>query len=344
VLITVDIEAWPRGRTRWPDTGQLDVARDIFGTAPGGEFGLRYQLKRFEKYSLRASHFVEALSIGVIGTRPMREAIDVIRGHNQPVELHAHSEWLPYLPDAPSTAFAQQHFDQLPLDRQVWALERALRYFAECGVDRVDAFRAGNFTASRETLAALSTVGIAYDSSVNIKYTRIGFDHLELTHPTTIRGTCEIPVSWFIDGFGRHRPAHLAACSASELTEALLQAWRARWPVFVIVMHSFDLLNQARTAADETMLTRFEAICDFLAQNRDKFRTVAFSDLVPANVARAEKLGPPLRSSVGRTVVRSGEQILRRYANFRGGLNPRHRRIMALPTSLAILQSIWFGP
>jgi len=351
VLITVDTEAWPRGRTRWPDTGELDVARDIFGTTAGGEFGLRYQLKRFEKYSLRASYFVEALSIGVIGARPMREAIDVIRGHNQPVELHAHTEWLPYLPDSPSSAVVWQHFDQMPLDQQVWALERARGYFEDCGIHHVNAFRAGNATPSRDTLAALSSVGVRYDSSLSIRYTRSPFERLELTHPTTIQGICEVPISWFVDGFGRYRPAHLSACSTAELTEALLQAWHKRWPVFVILMHSFDLLNQARTMPDERMLSRFDKLCRFLAENQDKFQTVAFSDLDQAEMVSVEHVGPSLHSSILHTVQRSGEQILRRYANLRGGLNSRHRRIMALPSSLAIaafeqgiLQSLWFGP
>jgi hypothetical protein len=318
VFLTVDTEAWPRRGTAWPNTGRGELARDILGATSRGEYGLRYQLSRFKEYGLRASYFVEALSIGVMGAMPIQEIIDTIQDHDQRVELHAHSEWLPYIPNSPCPDFEGQHFDQLPLEHQRRVIERSLEYFAQCGVDHVHAFRAGNFTANRDTLQALGTFGVKYDSSLNITYTRGGFGRLELTYPTAMRGICEVPVSWFVDGFRRRRPAHLAACSALELSEALLQAWQAEWPALVIVMHSFDLLSGARTAADDTMLLRFEELCRFLAAHPDKFRTVTFADVVPADVLRAWRCRRPLRSSIRHTLGRSREQIARRYRDLTG--------------------------
>jgi hypothetical protein len=314
VFLTVDTEAWPRRGTAWPNTGRAEIARDILGTTSGGEYGVRYQLNRFKEYRLRASYFVEALSIGVMGAMPIREIIDTIRDHDQRVELHAHSEWLPYIPSSPCPNFA----GQLSLEHQAGVIERSLEYFAQCGVDHVKAFRAGNFTANRDTLQALGTFGVKYDSSLNIAYTRGRFPRLELTYPTATRGICEVPVSWFVDGLRRHRPAHLAACSAPELSGALWQAWQAAWPAFVIVMHSFDLLSGARTAADDTMLLRFERLCRFLAAHPDKFRTVTFDDVVPADMLPAWRFRRPLRSSIRRTLGRSREQIVRRYRDLTG--------------------------
>ena len=121
--------------------------------------------------------------------------------------------------------------------------------------------------------------------------------------------------------------------------------------MFVILMHSFDLLTQARTMPDETMLSRFDKLCQFLAQNRDKFQTVTFGDVDAAEMVSVERVGPSLHSSILHTVQRSFEQIMRRYAHLRSALNGQHRKLLLLNGSLAaavfeqgMMPPIWFGP
>jgi hypothetical protein len=271
-------------------------------------------MKRFKEYDLRASYFVEALSVGVIGAATMREVIDTIQEQGHPVELHAHTEWLPWIPDSPCPAADCQHFDQLSLEQQTRVIERGMQYLSECGVREVHAFRAGNCTPNLDTLAALARVGIEFDSSFNISYTRNGLDRGRMMHPTQIGRICEVPVSWFIDGLRRYRPAHIAACSVAELSHALLQAWHEAWPAFVILLHGFDMLTQARTGPDKRMVVRFETLCRFLADNRDKFRTVTFADVTPADLLDSGAPHRPLRSSLRRTASRYTEQLLRRHS------------------------------
>src|SRR5262245_24535709 len=81
--------------------------------------------------------------------------------------------------------------------------------------------------------------------------------------PLAIAGVCELPVASFRDAFGRIRPLHLPGCTVEEVSDALFHAWRNRWPVFVVVLHSFSEL------------------CRLLNEQRDKFETVVFSTIAP---------------------------------------------------------------
>jgi hypothetical protein len=131
-----------------------------------------------------------------------------------------------------------------------------------------------------------------------------------LLQPAKLHGVYEFPVSFFRDWPGHYRHAQLCACSASELEHALLRAWEQAWYSFVIVSHSFELLKKRKQAGiqpapDKMVIYRFERLCRFLEENRDKFRTAGFSDLQAAGIpvsARGEVLQGTMPNSVRRLV------------------------------------------
>jgi hypothetical protein len=116
----------------------------------------------------------------------------------------------------------------------------------------------------------------------------------------------------FEDWPGHYRPAHINACSTSEMRHVLMAAWREGWSSFVIVTHSFELLNQRRTGPDPIVVRRFDGLCRFLNENRDKFRTTTFAACDARSIAAAGTR-TPLRSNVIRTGRRVLEQTLRRW-------------------------------
>src|SRR5260370_41168688 len=129
-------------------------------------------------------------------------------------------------------------------------------------------------------------------------------------------GVCEFRVSFFSDGPWHYRHGQLCACSASELENALLQAWRHKWYSFVIVSHGFEMIkNRKHTAKrhspDRIVIQRFEKLCRFLDDNRDKFETSFFSEIDPTSISTLGSFDI-IRSRWHRTAWRWVEQIARR--------------------------------
>jgi hypothetical protein len=235
------------------------------------------------------------------------------------VQLHLHSEWLEWLQPSPLPGRTGQHLKEFTEDEQALLLGRGIENLRACGVDNLIAFRAGNYGANFATLRALARHGIRFDTSHNTCYlsSSCGLDTGEpLLQPTLLEGVYEYPVSYFHDWPGHRRHAQLCACSARELEAALLAAWRQGWHSFVLVSHSFELLQRGVDEGkpprpDRIVIRRFHRLCRFLDRNRDKFRTVFFADLDTEGTPRPVA-NYPLRSASRHTVWRVAEQLARR--------------------------------
>ena len=89
------------------------------------------------------------------------------------------------------------------------------------------------------------------------------------------------------------------------------QARRLGWYAFQILSHSFELMNRSRTRPDWIVVKRFEKLCRFLAENRNRYRTSWFSELKPEEIP-LDLQAAPLKSNLLRTACRYGEQLTRR--------------------------------
>lgn len=319
VLLTIDTELWPRGGLT--DASFADaMARDVFGRTARGEFGLRYQIDRLNAMGLQAVFFVEALFASMVGLDPLREIVQVIRESGHDLQLHIHPEWLAKKPDTILPGRSGQHLTEFTQGEQQELIRRGMDNLRACGVETVCAFRAGSFGANFATLDALRANGITFDSSYNPTYfgDSCGLEAgTLLQQPQRLQNVWEVPVSFVQEPSGRFRHAQLAACSSGEMEAAMLQARSRGWPTFVIVLHSFELLRwrpgRGHVACpDRIMVRRFDRLCRFLADNRDKFRTTTFREL-DCQTIPAERDQEPLRTSRWRASWRMAEQIARRY-------------------------------
>lgn len=309
VYITIDTEIW------WHHTGLDDFRGNydlcFLGRTRAGEHGVPYQIEVFNHYGLKAVFFVESLFASVVGLDPLKEMVDVIQSGGHDVQLHAHTEWLPLM-DSPPAPGSNEHMRHFSEDEQTTIIGQALENLRAAGAEDVRAFRAGNYGADLATLRALARNGVLCDTSYNYCYldSACGIrTEAPLLQPAMVEGVLELPITYFQDHPGHNRHAQIVACSCREMTGALMQAWRRGWQTFTIVSHSFELLNSRRTRDDPTVIRRFEGLCRFLADNRDKFRTSVFDgSLAPAMGAPRE----PLRGSVLQTAHRVGEQLARR--------------------------------
>jgi len=319
VLYTVDTEFWPRrpyvGASEW----KLDYERDVLGRTERGDFGLEYQLQTLDEYGLRGVFLVEALCGYVVGTEAVRDMVSRIRRHGHDVQLHLHPEWLKWMRQSILPGRRGHHMRDFSLDEQVLLIDRGLEMLRRCGADQVCAFRAGGFGANLDTLHALSRNGLRYDTSYNDPRLRSACDMRvtqRLLQPQFLNGVVEVPIT-FMRVFGhRHRRLQLDCCSSGEIEQTLLTAWRQRWAVAVIVSHSFEFIRgrdgvASRGALDPIVLRRFQRLCRFLAEHRDKFRTTTFHDAPGLDAGLPGDPQPP-RARTADTLWRMLEQAWRR--------------------------------
>lgn len=292
VLITIDTETYPILKDWKVDRLQRDIARDVYGKVDGREVGLDYQLRTFAKYGLKATFMVESLFSGCpeLGIDPLKKIATSILAGGHEVQLHPHPEWIPYVPalDLPYRSHLLRDFS---LEEQTEIIRFAKQQLELAGAPIPIAFRAGDFAANADTLTALGSCNVRYDSSFNPCYQNA---HLHLPEPrsygqmTHFGSVQELPVAVFRDMPSHQRPSQLCAVSFAEMSLALERAERQGWEFFVIVSHSFEMIGnrwnpQKSPVIRDHIVERFENLCRFLSENRDRFRTVGFSDLVLQN-------------------------------------------------------------
>ena len=319
VFLTVDTEFWPLNSDLRDACLEQDVARDFYGAVSGAEFGLGFQIDMLNAHGLKAVFFVESLFALAVGPDALRQVVSMIQDRGQDVQLHVHTEWLAWMKDSILPARTGQNMKDFSEDEQTLLVAHGLRNLREAGAPKVCAFRAGNFGANLDTLRALRRNGICYDSSYNVQYLNsdCGIHTSQLLlQPQEMQGVYEFPISFFRDGRGHYRHAQLSACSFQEIKNALLEAWQSGWNSFVLVSHSFELLKNRMlpgkpVVADRIVIRRFERLCRFLSDNRDKFRTAVFSETVPGMIPPVSPL-KPLRCAWHHTAWRLAEQLTRR--------------------------------
>jgi hypothetical protein len=249
----------------------------------------------------------------------LRELVNLIQGAGHEVQLHVHTEWLAWMQPSLLPGRTGQNCQDFSADEQTLLLGRAADNLRACGVEHLCAFRAGNYGANFDTLEALRRIGLPYDTSYNICYLHsdCGLRTDEpLLQPQPLHGIHEFPITFFQDRPGHVRHAELCACSSQEMKKTLLSAWARGWFSYVLVSHSFELLKGRKQKVpavrpDRIVIRRFEKLCQFLSAHRDKFRTVGFADIAPAETPLITDTRP-LRSRLHRTAWRLAEQVARR--------------------------------
>lgn len=314
VFITVDVELWPRNWDLGAEAFQEAWRRYILGATPKGNYGVPFQVQLLQQYGLRAVFLVESLFAWQYGSGPLTDIVGSIRAAGQEVQLHLHAEWVhksqqPILPGRKGI-----YIRDYSEEDQDYLLGLGLKHMQEAGVGDICAFRAGSYGADRTTLRTLAKHGIRYDTSYNPPYLSqsCGIDvEGVLVQPCILEGIMEFPITAFEELPGRLRHMQIGSCSLNEMKHLLLQAYRKRWHAVVIVSHGHELLNAGRSRPDPIVIRRFDGLCRFLAEHRDKFATCGFSG-VDADTIGALRQERPLSSAAWRTALRYGEQLAMR--------------------------------
>lgn len=313
VFITVDVEIWCDG---WVDIDAKfpkAFQRYIYGPTSRGNYGLPYQLCQLREHGLKGVFFVEPLFSTRFGLEPLSEILGLIGEATQEIQLHLHTEWVDESrqPLLDNISGKKQFLRYFSLQEQVALIGAGRALMESAGAPEVNAFRAGSFGFNSTTLQALAANRILFDSSYNASM--FGRDsgvspHALMVEPAEYDGVYEYPMTVFYSG-GSLRHTQLTACSYREMEGLLWQALESGRKSFVILSHSFELLNRAMNRPDDIVVTRFRQLCSFLDRHRDCFQVCGFQGLTPKLVPSQPS---PLTSPIWITGLRMLEQGLRR--------------------------------
>lgn len=313
VHLTFDVEIWCDG---WKDLDRRfpeAFDRYVFGRSSAGSYALPATLEILNRHGLKGVFFVEPLFSARFGAEYLERTVRLIEDAGQDVQLHLHPEWVDEISPPPlvDVSRKRQYLSFCTKEEQTTLLQYGLTLLQRQTRNQIYAFRAGSYAANRDTYAALSAVGLSVDSSLNRAYAISGPDVVEQTSHCSafqIDGISAFPVSVFVDGFGRVRPAQINACGFREMCRALESSAMNGRMHFVIVSHNFEMLRDGGCEPDRFVVRRFENLCCYLASQRDRYDVCTF----PRGVMPTSDSGVA-RTTAWSTVLRLGEQAARRW-------------------------------
>lgn len=310
VLITIDTEYSSGLYKRGMRDRAANFAATIACTGTRGEAGIFHQMRVFADHGLKAVFFVDPLPALVWGQGAVDDVVAPILAAGHEVQLHLHTEWLEFAPESPVRGRTGMHMKDFSADDQAALIDYGIARLVAAGAPRPTAFRAGNYGANDDTLRALASCGIAWDSSFAPGFAAsdcaIGLK-AGACAPVLRHGVAEFPAAAIAGPRGGWRHGQITALSLAELQAATRHAAAADWPALVLVSHSFELFDRARGRPNAVVRRRFEAFCRWLGESAIA-RTAGFADLaLPSAEAAPLSLLPhaPLR-----TAARMAEQFL----------------------------------
>jgi hypothetical protein len=269
--------------------------------------GLSYQLELFRRHGLKACFFIDPMPALVFGLDPVKRMVETVMEAGQGVQLHLHPHWVESDADD-RTRTGRFHMHQYSLAEQRAMLEQASDLLVRAGAPRPIAFRAGNYAANDDTLAALADLGFIYDSSHNGAHADL---HSRISLPPRLiapveEKVVEVPVTVIEDAPGSLRTAQLCALSVGEMMAALEHAFEEDHAAMTIVSHGFELANRQGTLPNNMHVRRFEALCERLEANADVLPTTHFRDMPKLKLDADDT---PLAPDNLRTRWRQAEQL-----------------------------------
>jgi peptidoglycan/xylan/chitin deacetylase (PgdA/CDA1 family) len=312
VLITIDTELSPLLYQRGLDA-DANFSASIEGKTAHGSFGIGWQMDCLEAHGLRGVFFVDPMPALVYGPEVIARIVAPIEERGHDIQIHIHTEWLAWAAQAPVKARGPNIGD-FDLNDQETLIAHAHDLLMTAGALAPIAFRAGNYGANDDTLRALATLGIIWDSSLNASY-RDGPCQIQLSDdvidPVSQLGTNELPIAGIFDAPGRIRHAQICALSRREMAAALDHAANTNRPAFAIVTHSFEMLSRDRQRPNRAVMQRFEALCRQVADHSD-LTNAGFADLPGEWPIRAsgERLPPSRLRTLGRMVEQAAATVL----------------------------------
>ncbi len=311
VLITVDTELSALLYQRGADA-RANFEASVLGCCAEGAFGIGWQIEQLDRFGLKAVFFVDPMPVLVYGDDCwLRETVEMILARGHEVQLHIHTEWLEWSQIALVGDRRGRNLADFCVADQINLLTTARDILTKAGAPYPTAFRAGNFGANNDSIAALAALGIGWDSSFNRYYVgnpvAITMDTQE-TGAIMLGNVAELPISGLLDRPGQFRPAQICAISSAEMRASFHHAVHDEQPFFNLVTHSFEMLSRDRSRPNRLVMQRFSAMCRAIAEH-PSLTSVGFNDLDPAEACDLASSQTLLAPKISRTVSRMVQQL-----------------------------------
>ncbi|MFW2852055.1 polysaccharide deacetylase family protein [Sphingomonas sp. TX0543] len=290
VFLTIDTElSWRH------HAAGLSAAGVVMRSLEPADVGITHQLDVLARHRLKATFFVDPMPALVYGIEPIRTVVKTILAAGQEVQLHLHPNWRGASLDDRERhgGFELSGFSR---EEQRALIVRAMALLVEAGAPMPIAFRGGSYAANDNTLAALASLGFAYDSSHNGAEhpwpSAIDLPPIQIA-PVARLGIVEVPVTVIEDQPDQRRPFQVCALSIREQTAALDHAVAAGHVATTIVGHSFELAVRNGTRPNMIHARRFAQLCELLDARRLEAPTVHFRDRPDMPLGRPDQPLPP---------------------------------------------------
>lgn len=278
IFLTIDLEC-----RKGYDNYDLPIYGKIAGCKQ--QYGLNFILEKLNEYGLCATFFVEPFLSYKFGLDVLKKICDKIVASGQDIQLHIH----PFFKSV-DNEIIEDKLSKYSLDGQVNLINEAKKILLSCGVKKINAFRAGSFSANNDTYKALEICGIPISSNYNLDY---------LTKSCKINingnfndcfyyenGILELPVSCFneFDFFRfkiKARHMQITAVSFLEMKYIFDRATMNNIKNLVILFHTFEFIKNCRNMAKANFINirRFNKLCEYISKNRNKFNIMKISDV-----------------------------------------------------------------
>ena len=315
VFITIDTE-YSSGLYTGPGAADRadNFARSIACNTPQGPAGVAHKLDLLARHGQKAVFFVDPMPALVWGVAAIEDIVAPIIAAGQDVQLHCHTEWLGLAGDANPLASKRsgQNLADFPFEEQCQILDYARTTLMAAGAPAPVAFRAGNYGANDDTLRALASLGIDYDTShcpamVGQSACRISLG-TDVHDPLEHMGVIEVPVGSIGAMGGGQRHAQITALSLGEMLAAIRHSAASGQETFTLVSHSFELINRRKLAANRVVRHRFTGLVKAL-EAMPGVTTGTYAD-TPPTLRTSIRASQPLPPNAMRTGRRMAEQFV----------------------------------
>jgi len=322
VYITVDVECSMGGAWGNPALRPVPPARAMMGEYGGRRLGVPLISQTLNESGLAATFFVETFAEEQGHPGQTEPLCRLLLDRGQDVQLHIHPWYRFYgLRRRGLLAPLTDQFAELTAEQQSELLalgaERIARWTGKAPV----AFRAGNMSASEETLKLLPAAGIRIDSSYTFPFAggQCRFSPADPYNGSRWYGdVLELALSGFqlppLPGEARSKPLDIVGVSFEECREAIRRISGAGADT-VVILHSFSLFKVRNHQYEGGRLNwivnrRFRRLCEWLAAHADQYPARTFSQLATAIADKQyeARAVPPPRLSAARAIVRKAVQ------------------------------------
>lgn len=321
VYITVDTEASVAGAFADPQRNRPLLDGPVDGMVNGKSEALGFLLRTLQAYGLHATFFTESLQNRYFGVAPMQRRAEQILAAGQDLQLHLHPCWLNFADGKLIHPQPNDASTGRPLNELIAIFQEARQRFTDWGFGAPVAVRTGNFSTGRDTFAACAAAGLHYSSNIAAALLPANADaELQRYYGfCQLDGVTELPLTSFnsyrLNGSRCQRIMAITACSVTEITGALQQAWQQGLSAVCILTHPFEFIKRRNGSFEQCSVnqlnqSRFTALCRFIATQPARFSACTFGGLPQQQPKYGAAASVELRGSYRHMLQRTVQNVL----------------------------------